>query len=387
MLSKNVQMLLASFCFALTASAEPISYQGQLNDGGVPANGIYDIKFQLFDALTGGTQVGPTIDVADVLVVGGVFNTEIDFGEVFNADDLWLRIAVRPGELNTFFTELLPRQPLLQVPKASFATMAATTLDSVWEMAAADSIRSIPGIQNVLINRDTSLVSNSFFSVHAPTSAFGGMTVSTDPGGSPYYGFGHGNSMNAYTTYRESDELWRLWIEGQFIFRVDSEGDVSADGDVDAASFNLNAPRTMYYSVSGDTFHSGSNSNFFGGDAVGGAYPTQVGGGWLMAPVNLPHGAVVTALHMTYLDNTGAGDMTVALHARTDAANLLDIALVSTSGQSTAVRSGSTFTVNDGVIDNATRGYHLRAFSSNWPGNLLLRIFGVRIEYTVEEVQ
>ncbi len=386
MLSKNVLMMCVVLCFATLAYAAPISYQGQLNDNGAPANGIYDIKFQLFDAIVDGNQVGPTVDAADVVVVDGVFRVELDFGEVYNNGDLWMRIAVRQGHLTTFFTELTPRQPMLQVPKASYATTAGTALDSVWEMAESDSARSIPGIQRVLINRDFPLVPNEFFTVHAPTSGFGGMTVATDVGGSPYYAFGLGESIHAYTTYRESDTLWRLWINGQFIFRVDGQGEVMADGGVNAKSFTLNTPRTLTYSVSGDTFHSGSNTSFLAGDAVGGAYQSQPGGGWLMAPVHLPDGAVITALHATFLDNA-TGNMVVALQTRTISGTLIEIASVASSGASVSVQTATTNAITDGVVDNSTRGYHLRVFSSNWPGNLLLRVFGVRIEYTVDEVQ
>ena len=38
-----------------------ISYQGRLDDVGVPANGSYDFKFSLYDEVTVGTQVGSTL--------------------------------------------------------------------------------------------------------------------------------------------------------------------------------------------------------------------------------------------------------------------------------------------------------------------------------------
>jgi hypothetical protein len=37
------------------------NYRGNLNSGGVPANGSYDFEFALFDSVSGGTQVGSTI--------------------------------------------------------------------------------------------------------------------------------------------------------------------------------------------------------------------------------------------------------------------------------------------------------------------------------------
>ncbi len=97
-------------------------------------------------------------------------------------------------------------------------------------------------------------------------------------------------------------------------------------------------------------------------------------------------GAVITALHATFLDNA-TGNMVVALQTRTISGTLIEIASVSSSGASVSVQTATTNAITEGVVDNFTRGYHLRVFSSNWPGNLLLRIFGVRIEYTVDEVQ
>ena len=42
------------------AQTSAFSYQGRLQDGGTPANGSYDFQFQLFDASSGGNQVGST---------------------------------------------------------------------------------------------------------------------------------------------------------------------------------------------------------------------------------------------------------------------------------------------------------------------------------------
>ena len=39
------------------------TYQGFLDDGPSPANGIYDFHFSLWDAATTGSQVGSTVSV------------------------------------------------------------------------------------------------------------------------------------------------------------------------------------------------------------------------------------------------------------------------------------------------------------------------------------
>ncbi len=56
--------LIGSLACAAGVSAAPVStaftYQGQLKDGGAPANGDYDLRFSLYDGVSGGNLVaGP----------------------------------------------------------------------------------------------------------------------------------------------------------------------------------------------------------------------------------------------------------------------------------------------------------------------------------------
>ena len=49
------------------------TYQGYLTQNGQPANGTFDFQFRLYDAATGGNQVGETVTLEGVQVVQGVF--------------------------------------------------------------------------------------------------------------------------------------------------------------------------------------------------------------------------------------------------------------------------------------------------------------------------
>ncbi len=100
------------------------TYQGQLNDGGNLANGAYDFEFALYDALTGGIQVGSTVTLNDVAVSNGLFTVELDFGSVFDGTALWLQIGVRPGNSSGAYTPLDPRQALTATPYATYASSA-----------------------------------------------------------------------------------------------------------------------------------------------------------------------------------------------------------------------------------------------------------------------
>ncbi len=110
-----------------TALTPTFTYQGRLTDGGSPANGTYDLRFILYDAETGGSQVGSTVTREDVTVAGGLFSVELNFGAAaFQGDARWLEIAVRPGSSTGTFTTLSPRQPVSPAPYALFAVAAGS---------------------------------------------------------------------------------------------------------------------------------------------------------------------------------------------------------------------------------------------------------------------
>jgi hypothetical protein len=98
------------------------TYQGQLNQAGLNANGIVDFELALWDDEVAGSMIGLTIPKSDVAVVNGLFKVELDYGaDVFNGEARWLEIAVRSPHDPTDtapFTTLTPRQPLTAAPYA-----------------------------------------------------------------------------------------------------------------------------------------------------------------------------------------------------------------------------------------------------------------------------
>jgi hypothetical protein len=123
--------LLALFGVLETASAQvtAFTYQGQLNDGGNPAKGIYDLTFALYAStnLASPVVAGPVTNSA-VAVANGLFTTTLDFGTgIFTGTNYWLGIAVRTNGPGVFIT-LSPRQPLTPVPYAIFANSASNLL-------------------------------------------------------------------------------------------------------------------------------------------------------------------------------------------------------------------------------------------------------------------
>jgi hypothetical protein len=97
------------------------TYQGYLEDGGAPADGLYDFEFELYDDPVTGSQIGSTLALENVDVADGVFTVTLDFGDQFDGTPLWLEIHLRPGASTGGYQQLLPRQSLTSVPFASYA--------------------------------------------------------------------------------------------------------------------------------------------------------------------------------------------------------------------------------------------------------------------------
>ncbi|MFZ4663380.1 MAG: hypothetical protein ACOYNY_40620 [Caldilineaceae bacterium] len=107
------------------AIGNAFTYQGRLTDSGAPANGVYDFVFALFDATSGGTQLGTQVSLSDVSVVNGNFTAVLEFGaNLFDTGLRYLQIGVRPGTSEGAFTQLQPRRPVTPAPVAMSAQQA-----------------------------------------------------------------------------------------------------------------------------------------------------------------------------------------------------------------------------------------------------------------------
>ena len=108
-----------------TSVGSGFTYQGELKNANGPVNATCAFQFALYDAASGGTQVGTTLS-QNVQVADGLFTVQLDFGaNTFNGASHWLQIAVQcPGD--TGFTVLTPRQQLTAVPYALSLMPGAT---------------------------------------------------------------------------------------------------------------------------------------------------------------------------------------------------------------------------------------------------------------------
>lgn len=88
------------------------TYQGRLTQGGVPANGAFNFRFELWTSAAGGVMLDNT-GVFLVNVTDGLFTTSVNFGtfEHLDGEERWLQVSVEG-------TPLTPRQRLAPAPYA-----------------------------------------------------------------------------------------------------------------------------------------------------------------------------------------------------------------------------------------------------------------------------
>jgi hypothetical protein len=145
-----------------------ITYQGRLTDAGSAANGQYDLRLTVFDALTGGTAQSGAVVIENAPVTNGIFTVQPNFGSSFTNNDKarFIEIAVRPGNAaNTDpFTALAPRQPITSVPFALNAQFAANATNAT----SAAQLNGVAANQYVLTtdprlsaNNNTNFIQNT----------------------------------------------------------------------------------------------------------------------------------------------------------------------------------------------------------------------------------
>ena len=164
-----------------TPKARRSLYQGRLNDGGSPATGLYDLRFQVYDAVINGDAISVPLTNSATAVSNGLFTTTLDFGTgIFTGTNYWLEIGVQTNGMTNAFVTLVPRQPILPVPYAIFANSASNLLGT---LSASQLTGMLPAAQ---------------LSGTLPASAFAGYTntVSLTNGSDLFAGTFSGNGAS-----------------------------------------------------------------------------------------------------------------------------------------------------------------------------------------------
>ncbi len=146
-----VFILLVLSAQTTTAQTTAFTYEGKLNYLGQPANGNFDFEFRLYDAASGGSQLGETtIQRLNVVVNNGVYSVILDFGAMFfNGEDRFLEIGSHPAGSAEPFTISLPRPQITSAPY-SIRSLNATNADSATTATNATNAVNATTAQNAL---------------------------------------------------------------------------------------------------------------------------------------------------------------------------------------------------------------------------------------------
>ena len=157
------------------AVGSAFTYQGLLNENSSPVSANCDFEFSLWNAATGGTQVGSSVNKLNVGVSKGLFKADLDFGEAafLTGEARWLQTLVRCPTGGGSYTTLTPRQALTTTPYALYTR-------GVWDFGATGSLRAGtplgngPGWTFMAANGNRRDIVGSVVGLHLGVSSDGG---------------------------------------------------------------------------------------------------------------------------------------------------------------------------------------------------------------------
>jgi len=380
--------------------AEPFVFQGQLNEAGSPASGVYDLAFDIYNVETGGAAIAGTVVVDDIEVTNGNFTVELDFGDVFDGSSRWITINVRDGADTGPYTLLVPRAKVGSSPQASFASTAGsaavadTLSDPFWSEAPGILIFGEGnGQDQFFFNRTNDIDSTDVMVVQSNQNGFGGLTISSWTNGMPYFGHATGGFMRVKTYYDPATDAWVVNKNGDQL-EIDQNNDVIITnnlvvGGTITALGGVGEPTIGYKSYTPDSIFIGLSNTSTAFNSFAGAIVSQgqPNGTYLRADINLPHGSSITKIEIIFVDRQVSPNLRVELSTR-DLASM--VFTQSFLGESTGADTNLSQTMliepaTPILIDNTVQTYDLRMSSStgSWPtiGNLGVR--SVLIEYTM----
>lgn len=379
------------------AHAEPFAFQGQLNDAGSPANGVYDLVFDIYDVESGGAALAGTVVIDDHQVINGNFTVELDFGDVFDGSPRWITIGVRAGDDVGPYTPLAPRAKIGNAPQASFASnagsaaVADTLSDPFWMEAPGILVfGDNGGSDQFFFNRDRDVDPTDIMVVQSNQNGFGGITISSWTNGMPYFGYATGGFMRAKTYYDPATDAWVVNKNGDQL-EIDQNNDVIITnnlvvGGTITALGGSGEPTIGYKSYTPETMYLGLSGFDLLFNSFAGAIGTPGQSLYFRVDLNLPHGSTITKIEVQFVDQSAARNLRVELSVR----ELDTIGFtVSTLGESSGSIANTVQTMliepDPGILmDNIAATYDLRFVptSGNWPSAGLLGVRSVLIEYT-----
>jgi hypothetical protein len=388
----------------MPAIPNKISYQGMLTtSAGVPlSDGSFDLKFELFNALSGGsslwneTQTGVSVQRGTFNVLLGSVNA---LAGIFN-QPVWLEVTVVSGPGIS--------SPLVLSPRNEFASAPYSL--GPW-LSNADTLY----VSNKLVGIGTSSP-KVLLDVETPTATqarFGFVEPLYLIANHPQIGFNinfNGGFRYASTGYPGGTIDLSQIISGGFAFNTAPSGTAGSiaplstkmvitnagnvgigtitptallevNGDVKVnGNITYSTAKTGY--ISGSAFATGrslySNTTF---TYSSGVYNNGSVTGYYMVPLNLPDGVTITEAIVYGYDGDASNEFLFNLGRHTFTSSTYNVISSASSGvaySSGAINVTTTPSANN-VVDNSTYSYLL---GITMPASSTVRLYNYRIQFT-----
>jgi hypothetical protein len=253
---------------SLHAQTSAFTYQGKLTDNGSPANGQYDLRFEVFDTDLSTTPVAPAQTIEDVQVTGGLFKVELsfDFPPFTSIAANWVEVSVRPGSSTGAFTTLTPRQHLTSTPYAmqsafsTFSTLATNATNAV----NATTAENVTGVVQIA-NGGTGSSTKNFVDL---------TTNQTIAGNKTFSGTLSGQTVNATFEYRLRGQQFINAVGSNLILGLETGlpnvGIANTYvGYRSGSSGTSNAGNNAFFGANSGLLNSNGNGNSFFGSSSG----------------------------------------------------------------------------------------------------------------------
>lgn len=386
------------------------TYQGELSEAGVRAEGRFDLRFRLFSDAAATTPVGPTLCADNVGVVGGRFAASLDFGSgTFDGQTRYLRVEVRRDDgrdcsSSAGFTSLDPVQEIRPAPGALVARNALSLngLGSSFFQSAGNLTSGFlpsarlagPYAEAIAFTNTGNQYSGSgslLTSLNASNISAGTIGEARLP--STVVRTNRGNTFDFASTFTGTSLFTgNATFNGTASFGGTTTFPASPTFTV-GATFNgpIRIPtttRTM--TLAAHAFHSTatgvdlsySNTKILG-DVAG--QPVR-----LACPVHLPTGASITSFSSRVFDNDTVRNISVTLwrvELATDTPLIVASTATTTAGASSAIQTLVDTSISSAGIDESTYSYFLTASWTVPTTTTNVALHSVSIEYTVDKIQ
>ena len=348
-----------------------ISYQGEIHHNGTAYDGSCAMKFQLFDAESGGSSVSSEESFSSINVDDGVFTVALDFGsEPFTGASRYLNIAVKCGS-DSSYTTIGGRVSFNATPYALSLRPGAVISGEEMSGEVITAVNTDTGYDSVAIygrSGDEVPVTNSMGIGVRGDSGNGIGTAGYTDFGAGLFGYAIGGSGENYGVYgaTQSDAGYGIY----------SQGNAHVDGNL---TFK---PITSYISLPGAAFHPSDEGHSYINSGFS-LMPQNTSYSGYLAHVQLPHNAVITKLSYSSTDWSVNNNSSVSLYRALPTGSETEMATVSSEGQSGVPATLSDSTISDPIINNKLYGYYIWASFPSPADDFVLH--NVTIEYTINQ--